>query len=69
MFQLETAELRQLNRRLQQEIAERKKVEKDLEVAEQTVAQTSSASPVVGSSISRAVPVASKVSACLRERA
>jgi two-component system C4-dicarboxylate transport sensor histidine kinase DctB len=41
MFQLETAELRQLNRRLQQEIAERKKVEKDLEVAEQTVAQTS----------------------------
>lgn len=41
MFQLETAELRQLNRRLQQEIADRKKVEKDLEVAEQTVAQTS----------------------------
>jgi two-component system C4-dicarboxylate transport sensor histidine kinase DctB len=41
IFQLETAELRQLNRRLQQEIAERKKVEKDLEVAEQTVAQTS----------------------------
>lgn len=41
MFQRETAELRQLNRRLQQEIAERKKVEKDLEVAEQTVAQTS----------------------------
>ncbi|MDB4053243.1 ATP-binding protein [Octadecabacter sp.] len=41
MFQLESAELRQLNRRLQQEIAERKKVEKDLEVAEQTVAQTS----------------------------
>nr|WP_268821744.1 ATP-binding protein [Octadecabacter dasysiphoniae] len=41
MFQLESAELRQLNRRLQQEIAEREKVEKDLEVAEQTVAQTS----------------------------
>ena len=41
MFQLESAELRQLNSRLQREIAERKKVEKDLEVAEQTVAQTS----------------------------
>ncbi|SMX31753.1 C4-dicarboxylate transport sensor protein DctB [Octadecabacter ascidiaceicola] len=41
MFQMESAELRQLNRRLQREIAERKKVEKDLEVAEQTVAQTS----------------------------
>lgn len=41
MFQLESAELRQLNKRLQQEIAERQKVEKDLEVAEQTVAQTS----------------------------
>lgn len=41
MFQLESAELRQLNRRLQQEVVERKKVEKDLEVAEQTVAQTS----------------------------
>ncbi len=41
MFQLESAELRQLNVRLQREIAERKKVEKDLEVAEQTVAQTS----------------------------
>jgi two-component system C4-dicarboxylate transport sensor histidine kinase DctB len=41
MFQLESAELRQLNRRLQREIAERKKAEKDLEVAEQTVAQTS----------------------------
>lgn len=41
MFQLESAELRQLNRRLQQEIAEREKVEKNLEVAEQTVAQTS----------------------------
>ena len=41
MFQLESAELRALNSRLQREIAERKKVEKDLEVAEQTVAQTS----------------------------
>lgn len=41
MFQLESADLRQLNRRLQQEIAERRRVEKDLEVAEQTVAQTS----------------------------
>jgi two-component system C4-dicarboxylate transport sensor histidine kinase DctB len=41
MFQLESAELRQLNRRLQREIAERKKAEKDLEVAEQTVEQTS----------------------------
>ena len=40
MFQKESAELRQLNRRLQREIAERKKVEKDLEVAELTVAQT-----------------------------
>lgn len=41
MFQRESAELRALNRRLQREIAERQKVEKDLEVAEQTVAQTS----------------------------
>lgn len=41
MFQRESAELRQLNRRLQQEIAEREKVEKNLQVAEQTVAQTS----------------------------
>ena len=41
MFQMESAELRALNSRLQREIAERKKVEKDLEVAEQTVAQTS----------------------------
>ncbi|WP_241962997.1 ATP-binding protein [Thalassorhabdomicrobium marinisediminis] len=41
MFQRESAELRQLNNRLQREIAERQKVEKDLEVAEQTVAQTS----------------------------
>ncbi|MBT8412391.1 MAG: sensor histidine kinase [Octadecabacter sp.] len=41
VFQRESAELRALNRRLQQEIAEREKVEKNLEVAEQTVAQTS----------------------------
>jgi len=41
MFQRESAELRALNVRLQREIAEREKVEKDLEVAEQTVAQTS----------------------------
>jgi two-component system C4-dicarboxylate transport sensor histidine kinase DctB len=41
MFQRESAELRALNIRLQREIAERKKVQKDLEVAEQTVAQTS----------------------------
>lgn len=41
MFQRESAELRQLNIRLQREIAEREKVQKDLEVAEQTVAQTS----------------------------
>ncbi len=40
-FQRESAELRQLNLRLQREIAEREKVEKNLEVAEQTVAQTS----------------------------
>ena len=41
VFQRESAELRQLNIRLQREIAEREKVEKDLQVAEQTVAQTS----------------------------
>jgi len=40
-FQRESAELRQLNRRLQQEIAEREKVEKTLEVAEQTLLQSS----------------------------
>jgi two-component system C4-dicarboxylate transport sensor histidine kinase DctB len=40
-FQRESAELRQLNRRLQQEIAEREKVEKTLEVAEQSLAQSS----------------------------
>jgi len=41
VFQRESAELRQLNERLQREIAERKKVEKTLEVAEQTLAQSS----------------------------
>lgn len=40
-FQRESAELRQLNLRLQREIAEREKVEKTLEVAEQTLAQSS----------------------------
>jgi len=40
LFQRESAELRALNNRLQREIAERQKVEKDLQVAEQTVAQT-----------------------------
>jgi two-component system, NtrC family, C4-dicarboxylate transport sensor histidine kinase DctB len=40
-FQRESADLRALNERLQQEIAEREKAEKNLEVAEQTVAQTS----------------------------
>ena len=39
-FQRESAELRELNRRLQSEIAERQKVQADLQVAEQTVAQT-----------------------------
>ncbi len=41
MFQRESAELRQLNARLQREIAEREKVQKDLAVAEQTLAQSS----------------------------
>ena len=41
MFQRESAGLRALNIRLQREIAEREKVQKDLEVAEQTMAQTS----------------------------
>ena len=41
IFQRESAELRQLNQRLQREIAERQKVEKTLEVAEQTLAQSS----------------------------
>jgi len=40
-FQRETTELRALNIRLQREIAERKKVEKNLQVAEQTLAQSS----------------------------
>ena len=40
-FQRESAELRALNVALQREVAERQKVEKNLEVAEQTVAQTS----------------------------
>ena len=40
-FQKESADLRQLNRRLQQEVAERKKAEKELEVAELTLAQSS----------------------------
>ncbi|SMY07640.1 sensor histidine kinase [Flavimaricola marinus] len=41
LFQRESAELRALNARLQQEIAEREKVERTLEVAEQTLAQSS----------------------------
>ncbi|NCO22527.1 MAG: sensor histidine kinase [Rhodobacterales bacterium] len=41
LFQRESAELRKLNLALQREIAEREKAEKNLEVAEQTVAQTS----------------------------
>ena len=40
-FQRESAELRQLNARLQREIAERRKVERTLEVAEQSLAQSS----------------------------
>ncbi|MBB5721487.1 two-component system C4-dicarboxylate transport sensor histidine kinase DctB [Loktanella ponticola] len=40
-FQRESAELRALNARLQREIAEREKVEKTLEVAELTLAQSS----------------------------
>ncbi|AWD20920.1 sensor histidine kinase [Fuscovulum blasticum] len=40
-LQRESAELRILNARLQREIAEREKVQKDLEVAEQTLAQSS----------------------------
>jgi two-component system C4-dicarboxylate transport sensor histidine kinase DctB len=40
-FQRESAELRQLNNELQREIAERKRVEKNLQVAEQTIAQSS----------------------------
>ena len=41
VFQRESAELRQLNVRLQREIAERERVEKDLDAAEQTLAQSS----------------------------
>ena len=41
LFQRESAELRALNARLQREIAEREKVERTLEVAEQTLAQSS----------------------------
>ena len=41
LFQRESAELRALNIRLQREVAERQKVEKTLEVAEQTLAQSS----------------------------
>ena len=40
-FRRESAELRQLNARLQREIAEREKVQKDLAVAELTLAQSS----------------------------
>ncbi len=40
-FRRESAELRQLNDRLQREIAEREKVQKDLAVAELTLAQSS----------------------------
>ncbi|RMD90210.1 MAG: sensor histidine kinase [Alphaproteobacteria bacterium] len=40
-FQRETAELRRLNAALQREIAERERVEKNLQVAEQTIAQAS----------------------------
>ncbi len=40
-FQLESAELRQLNDALQREVAERQKAEKNLQVAEQTLAQSS----------------------------
>jgi two-component system C4-dicarboxylate transport sensor histidine kinase DctB len=40
-FQAETAELRRLNDDLQREIAERQRVEKNLEVAEQTLEQSS----------------------------
>lgn len=40
-FQRESAELRQLNQRLQREVAERERAEKNLEVAELTLAQSS----------------------------
>lgn len=41
LWQRESAELRRLNARLQREIAEREKVQKDLAFAEQTLAQSS----------------------------
>ena len=41
LFRRESAELRALNARLQREIAEREKAQKDLAVAEQTLAQSS----------------------------
>src|SRR5690606_3814998 len=41
IFQRESAELRALNLRLQREITEREKVERNLQVAEQTIAQSS----------------------------
>jgi two-component system C4-dicarboxylate transport sensor histidine kinase DctB len=41
LFQRESAELRKLNERLQREIAERERVQKNLDVAEQTLAQSS----------------------------
>ena len=41
LFQRESAELRQLNTALQREIAERERAEKNLEVAEQTLQQSS----------------------------
>ncbi len=41
VFQRESAELRALNARLQREIAERERVEKTLDLAEQTLAQSS----------------------------
>lgn len=41
VFAQESAELRQLNQQLQREIAERQRAEKNLQVAEQTLAQSS----------------------------
>ena len=41
LFQRESEDLRALNQRLQREIAERKKVEENLQVAEQSLAQSS----------------------------
>ncbi|SFB70536.1 sensor histidine kinase [Tropicimonas isoalkanivorans] len=41
LFQRESADLRRLNQRLQREIEERERAEKNLEVAEQTLAQSS----------------------------